>query len=150
MIPVTLVKLTFRRFWKGDVNFWPQLYIWKKCLWLPRLHLFDQKHSKNSKSVIYIYMYMSRISLSFSLSNHYTCRHLGSPEPWLSTPALRRNHSYLTSINESASPVATNQAHYITALNPDTHCLVLRLQAPQLSHHLSAVSLWMSSSSGLF
>ncbi len=41
---------------------------------------------------------MSRIGLSFSLSNHYKRPHLGSPEPWLSTPELHHNHSHLTSI----------------------------------------------------
>ncbi len=54
--------------------------------------------------------------------------------------STRHNHSHLTSIRESSSPVATNQALYITALKPDTHCLVSRLQALHRSHHLPAGS----------
>ncbi len=65
--------------------------------------------------------------------------------------STRHNHSHLTSIRESSSPVATNQALYITALKPDTHCLVSRLQALHRSHHLPPVDVflqWTSSSSG--
>ncbi len=36
----------------------------------------------------------------------------------------------------TSTPVTTNHAPYITALNPDTHCLVSRLQALHLSCHL--------------
>ncbi len=66
--------------------------------------------------------------------------HFISQHPSGHSPALRHNHSHLTSIRESSSPVATNQAHYITALNPDHHYLASRLQALHLSHRLPAGS----------
>ncbi len=66
------------------------------------------------------------------------------------SPALRHNHSHLTSIRESSSAVATNQALYKTALIPNTHCMISRLQALHLSIHQHAGSLWMSSSSWLY
>ncbi len=48
--------------------------------------------------------------------------HCISQHPSGHSPALHHNHSHLTSISETSSPVATNQALYITALNPDTRC----------------------------
>ncbi len=66
--------------------------------------------------------------------------HCISQHPSGHSPALRHNHSHLTSIRESSSPVSTNQALYITALNPDTHCLVLRLHAL----HVSSPTCWIT------
>ncbi len=48
--------------------------------------------------------------------------HCISQHPSGHSPALRHNYSHLTSIRESSSPVATNQALYKTALIPNTHC----------------------------
>ncbi len=67
--------------------------------------------------------------------------HCFSQHPSGHSPALRHNHSHLTSIRESSSPIATNQALYKTVLILNTHCLVSRLQALHLFHHLPAGSL---------
>ncbi len=67
--------------------------------------------------------------------------HCISQHPSGHSPALRHYHSHLTSIRESSTPVTTNHAPYITALNPDTHCLVSRLKALHLSYYLPAGSL---------
>ncbi len=67
--------------------------------------------------------------------------HCISQHPSGHSPALLHDHSQLISIRESSSPVTTNQALYITALNPDTQCLVSRLHALHLAYHLPAESL---------
>ncbi len=89
---------------------------------------------------VYLYIH-NDIHRTHILSQSLVELHCISQHPSGHSPALRHNHSHLTSIRESSSPVATNQALNITALNPDTHCLVSRLQALRLSHHLTAGSL---------
>ncbi len=86
---------------------------------------------------VYLYIH-NDIHRTHILSQSLVELHCISQHPSGHSPALRHNHSHLTSIRESSSPVATNQALNITALNPDTHCLVSRLQA---LHHIHAGSL---------